>query len=137
MAYDSRLYLRSSAASGSFFAPTSAGKVEGTQSILLPGVPLRGLNLNVITTAAVSSPNLVVALLGAVSTGATFTEFARFPAITTVGDYNFRFSPPPNYYAVAASLSLSGATGAGMGNVEVRIGMDLGAQGNSQGVRVA
>lgn len=136
MAFDSRLYLRDSAVSSSLFAPLSTGTVVATPKILLPGVPLRGLNVNVITTAAVSTPSLVVSLMGGVSTGATLVEFARLPAITTVGDYNYRFNPPPGYFAVGASLSLAGATGAGLGNVEVRIGMDLGAHGNSQGTRV-
>lgn len=133
MAFDSLLYLRDTAVSGSFFTGDSTQLTSRyrTKNLLLPGSPLRGLNLNVVSNAAVSTPSLQVALLQAVSTGATFTEFARFPAITNSGDWNFRFQLSPGYYAVSASLTITGSSGAGLGNLDIRIGMDLGAHGNA------
>ncbi len=131
MAYDTKLYLRDSAVSNSLFAPLSTGTVlTSPNKILLPGVPLRGLELNVVAPAMVSTASLVVELWQAVTTGATFIRYRSFPAITAAGDYHFRFHLDPGYQAVAATFSLSGATGAGFGNVDVRIGMDQGAWGN-------
>jgi len=131
--FDSLLYLRDNAVSGSFFTGDSTQLTSRyrTKNILLPSSPLRGLNLNVVAPAAVSTPSLAIALLQAVSTGGTFTEFARFPAITTSGDYNFRFQLSPGYYAVSASLTITGSSGAGLGNLDIRIGNDLGAHGNA------
>lgn len=133
MAFDSLLYLRDAAVSGSFFTGDSTQLTSRyrTKNILLPSVPLRGLNLNVVLPAAVSTPSLQVALLQAVSTGATFTEFRRFPAITTSGDWNYRFHLDPGNYAVSASLTITGSSGAGVGNLDIRIGLDLGAHGNA------
>ena len=130
MAFDSRLYLRSYAASNSLASlANAAGTVVITPKILLPGVPLRGLNINVVVPAIASTPSLVVELWEGVSTGATFRLLKALPAITAAGDYNYRFHLSPGYYAVGATLSLAGGTGTGTGNTDVRIGMDLGAHG--------
>lgn len=135
MAYDSLLYLRDSAVSASLWTGDSTQLTSRyrTKNILLPGVPLRGLMVNVTASAVASTPSLQIALLEAVSTGGTFTEFRRFPAITAAGDYRFRFQMDAGNYALSASITVVGSSGATLGNVDIRIGDDLGAHGDPQG----
>lgn len=135
MAYDTNLYIRSAAASNTLWTGASATtiSVQQTGMILLPGVPLRGLNVNVVVPSAASTPTLSIALFEAVSTGGAPVRFRTLPNITTAGDYNFRFALDPTYYAVGATITVAGSSGATFGQAEIRIGMDLGAGGNAQG----
>lgn len=140
MAYDAKLILYDAATSGSIYvgANTALDRslVLATDGILLPGTPLRGLNLNVVLPVAQSTPSLAIWLQEAVSVGvsaAGWWTFAQYPRlITAAGEYNTRFHLNKGYPAVRVAWSLSsGLSGGGFGaSAVVRIGMDRGAFGN-------
>lgn len=137
MAYDSQLYLHDPAVSASLWVGgnTWTSGSNSTSSKLLPGVPLRGLNLNVVVNSVLSTPALQLYLWEAVSTGATHYLFRTFPTpITTTGEYNMRFHLDKGYFAVKAQYSFSavaGSSGCGFPGAMIRIGMDRGAGGNA------
>lgn len=136
MAFDSQLYLRdgAAAASGSLYTGFNTALTNGgvqTPLKLLPGVPLRGLNVQIVVPAAVSTPTLAMALVEAVSTGGGIRALKPIPNITAAGVYNYRFHLSPGYYAVGASLTVTGSSGGGFGAVDIRIGESLGAHGNA------
>lgn len=138
MAYDSQLVLRDSAVSNSFWMASIYPITESSPTpILLPGTPLRGLNLNLrmTTFTNVVSCSLEVAIMAGVSTGATHYVIRKFPKwIDTTswrgGDMNIRFHLDKGYPSVKAWYTISGGTGCSVGNLDIRIGLDRGAYGN-------
>jgi hypothetical protein len=137
MAYDSKLYLHDPAVSASLWigGNTYTSGSNSTSPILLPGVPLRGLNLNMVLNSVLSTPALEVHLWEGVSTGATHYLFRSFPTrITAVGEYNMRFHLDKGYYSLKAQYSFSAvaaSSGCGFPGAIIRVGMDGGAQGNA------
>jgi hypothetical protein len=140
MAYDSKLILHDPAVSASLWVGgnTWTSGSNSTSPVLLPGTPLRGLNLNMvfnsIVAAAASRGALEAYLWEGVSTGATHYLFRKYPVpITAVGQYNMRFHLDKGYKSVKFQYSFSastGASGAGFPGALIRIGMDEGAWGN-------
>lgn len=137
MSYDSQLYLHDPAVSASLWVGgnTWTSGSNSTASKLLPGVPLRGLNLNMVFNSVLSTPSLKVYLWEGVSTGATHYLFRQFPTdITAVGNYNMRFHLDKGYFAVKVQYSFSanaGSSGCGFPGAIIRIGMDAGSHGNA------
>lgn len=136
MAYDAQLVLYDAANSGSVFTSANvelAATTKTTDAILLPGVPLRGLNLNVVLPVAQSTPSMVLTLLEGASTGAAHYPFRTYPVpITAAGEYNMRFHLDKGYPSLKARWTISsGISGGGFGaSAIIRIGMDRGAYGN-------
>lgn len=140
MPYDKQLILYEASTSGSIFVGANtaldASLSMSSPAILLPGTPLRGLNINVILPVAQSTPSMKFLLQEAVSTGvsaAGWWTFAQYPRlITATGEYNFRFHLTKGYPAIRAAWSISsGLSGGGFGaSAVIRIGMDRGAFGN-------
>ncbi len=136
MAYDSKLYLHDPAVSASLWVGgnTWTSGSNSTSPVLLPGTPLRGLNLSMVFNSVLSSPALQVYLWEGVSTGATHYLFRQYPTvITATGEYNMRFHLDKTYKSVKVQYSFSaqaGSSGCGFPGAIIRIGMDRGAWGN-------
>lgn len=133
MAYDSKLYLHDHAVSASLWVGNNAwtSGSNSTAPVLLPGTPLRGLNCNIVITSILSTPSLDLYLWEGASTGATHYLFRKYPVpITAVGNYDLRFHLDKGYPSVKAQYSITGSSGCGFPDADIRIGMDEGAYGN-------
>lgn len=144
MAYDAQLILRDSAAANSGSLAVVSTALTGTFTtpvLVLPGTPLRGLDLNIVAVGANSLPAVQVILQEAVSSGATFNTFRQWPTnITAAGEYNMRFHLDHDvvgnklYPAIRALLSVTcTSSGGGFTTFNVKVGMDAGAYGNGAG----
>ncbi len=135
MAYDAKLILYDASASGSIFTSANAqlaATTFTTDAILLPGTPLRGLNLNVVLPVAQSTPSMILTLLEGASTGAAHYPFRQYPVpITATGEYNLRFHLDKGYPSIKARWTISsGISGGGFGaSAVIRIGLDKGSYG--------
>ena len=137
MAYDSHLYIYDPAVSASLWIGDST-QVTGSflsKALNLPGVPLRGLNLNMVLNSVTSTPTMQVYMYEASTSGATtFRLFRKYPlTITGTGEYNMRFHLDKGFQGVKVGFSFSGlqnSSGCGFPGAIVRIGMDQGAWGN-------
>ena len=136
MAYDSKLYLHDPDVSASLWVGgnTWTSGSNSTSPVLLPGTPLRGLNLNMVFNSILSTAAVEVYLWEGVSTGATHKLFRKYPStITAIGEYNMRFHLDKGHKSVKAQYSFSAvaaSSGCGFPGAIIRIGMDGGMGGS-------
>lgn len=135
MAFDSLLYFWDPAVSASLWVGDSTQIASGIFSkvIKLPGVPLRGLNLNIVLNSVTSSPRMDVNLYECSTSTGTFFHFRRVQqTLSTTGVANARFHLDKGFPFLKVGFSFIAGTSSGGGfpGGIVRVGMDGGAYGN-------
>lgn len=135
MAFDSKLYFWDPAVSASLWVGDSTQITSGILSKTLKlGMPLRGLNANIVLNSVTSSPQLEVWLYEASTSTGTFLRFRRFPQIlagTTNANARFHLDRGFPWLKFGFSFGAGTSSGGGFPNAIVRVGADGGAHGNN------